>query len=99
MSKKGLSLDAHLFVCTNEKSKSKCCGGKGAAELRSTVKDLVKERPEWKGRIRVNAAGCLGHCENGIAAVLYPQGKWFTNLKADDSEILIKAVEKSLESK
>jgi (2Fe-2S) ferredoxin len=99
MSEKDLSLRAHLFVCTNQKANGSCCGAKGGAELRAAVKELSKARPEWKGKVRINSAGCLGHCEEGIAAVIYPQGKWFTNLKSSDSQLLIDAVDEALKSK
>jgi (2Fe-2S) ferredoxin len=48
--------------------------------------------------VRVNAAGCLGQCEQGIAAVLYPKGEWFLNLMPGDAPLLVSAVEKALES-
>ena len=28
--------------------------------------------------IRVQKAGCLGQCENGISCVVYPEGVWYT---------------------
>lgn len=92
------NLKAHLFVCTNEK-KGLYCGERGGAKLRSRVKDLSKEHPEWKGRVRVNSSGCLGRCEDGIVAVLYPQGQWFTNLDAKDDAVLIEAVANAIKSK
>ena len=57
---------------------------------------LIKNR-YGKGRVRVNQSGCLDRCEQGIAAVLYPQAEWFTDLKANDSETLVKALERALE--
>jgi (2Fe-2S) ferredoxin len=92
------NLKAHLFVCTNEK-KGECCGEKGGAKLRARIKELSKEHPEWKGQVRINAAGCLGRCEEGIVAVLYPEGKWFTGLDVKDEDLLINAVKNSLDGK
>ena len=28
--------------------------------------------------IRVQKAGCLGQCEQGISCVVYPEGVWYT---------------------
>lgn len=89
-------LDAHLFICTNQKDGVECCAQKGAASLHAAVKEVCSNRPEWKGRVRINRAGCLGHCEKGIAAVLYPEGKWFHGLTEKDAARLVEAVEKAL---
>lgn len=82
------TLDAHLFICTNKRDKGECCADKGSVELRDEVKRLAK-KAGLKGRIRVNAAGCLGHCSEGITTVLYPEGKWLTQLTKDDAPVLL----------
>ena len=86
-------LEAHLFVCTNHKGTGENCGGKDSQKLRDGLKNWAKQaHPEWKGRVRVNSSGCLGHCKRGITAVLYPEGRWFTQLKQDDHEVLAQAL-------
>jgi (2Fe-2S) ferredoxin len=76
--------ELHLFICTNKRASGECCADKGAAALRDELKArLKKKHPEWKGKVRVNAAGCLGQCETGITAVLYPEGRWFERLTPD----------------
>jgi predicted metal-binding protein len=88
---------AHLFVCTNSRApgaKRESCGHKGSEALRAQVKEMCKARG-LKG-VRINSAGCLDQCEQGIAAVLYPQGEWHLNLKAEDAETLVAAVEKAV---
>lgn len=92
------NLKAHLFVCTNEK-KGSYCGDKGGAKLRSRVKDRSKENPDWKGQVRINSSGCLGRCEDGIVAVLYPSNQWFTNLDSKDDDVLVEAVSNALKDK
>jgi predicted metal-binding protein len=83
------NLETHLFICTNSKEKGESCGMKGSADLRNAVKEICqKESKGWHGRIRVNTAGCLGRCKEGIAAVFYPQSEWLVNLKRDDSSVL-----------
>lgn len=80
-------LDQHLFICTHEREAGKdSCGAKGAAPMRDELKAWAKKN--CAGKVRINAAGCLGHCEQGIAAVAYPQGKWFLDLKSTDLEVL-----------
>jgi len=89
-------LKAHLFVCTNAPQAEGKCGHKNAETLRRELKDNFKNSP-WTNDIRVNASGCLGHCEKGIAAVLYPDAKWFLELKTTDAKTLFEEVSASLE--
>jgi (2Fe-2S) ferredoxin len=87
---------AHLFVCTNDRgpgAKRESCGPKGGDALRGRVKEMCRARG-LKG-VRINSAGCLDQCEQGMVAVLYPKGEWFLNLKPEDAEKLVDAVEKA----
>lgn len=87
----GKNLEAHLFICTNVRETEGSCSQKGSVELREKVKKLCQDESRgWHGRIRVNTAGCLGRCEEGITAVLYPQAKWMTHLTKDSAHILEK---------
>ena len=83
----------HLFICTNAPDKSGKCGSKGAEELRKEVKEQCKK--EFGKSVRVNSAGCLGYCERGIAAVIYPQGEWLFELDKKDSDKVVKRVKKN----
>ena len=79
-------LECHLFICTNSPDREGKCGHKGSEQLRQKVKEqLLTEANEKK--VRVNAAGCLGHCEDGITAVIYPQAEWMLNLKNTDEDV------------
>lgn len=93
------ALDVHLFVCTNRKERGDCCAARGGGELRDAAKTLAAQTPEWKGRVRVNASGCLGHCERGIAAVVYPQARWFTELSSTDAPRLVEAIREAIEER
>jgi predicted metal-binding protein len=83
----------HLFICTNSPHNEKKCGFKGSEELRLKLKQHLQSMDVGKDqnnplKIRVNAAGCLGFCERGIAAALYPEGKIFLDLKNDEEAFL-----------
>lgn len=84
-------LSSHLFICTRERADGAACGSSGSKELLAHLKKELKVQPGCE-RLRVNAAGCLGRCEEGIVAVLYPQGQWFTQVSASDGDILKNAV-------
>ena len=85
----GHNLEAHVFVCTNAREGKKSCAGSGSLELREGIKKICQDPDRhWHGRVRINTAGCLGRCEKGVAAVIYPEGKWLENLKATDVAVV-----------
>ena len=73
----------HLFVCTNRRENGKSCADAGGAEIRDALKTKCKGLDE----VRVNASGCLGFCERGVVAVIYPEAKWFFDLKNDSKTV------------
>lgn len=80
-------LKAHLFVCT---SCTYTCNGKEsdpklAGNLRKNLKNKAAERFS-KEEVRVSAVECLGQCENGIAAVMYPSGEWLLDIRPEDED-------------
>ena len=55
----------------------------GGKEVHAWFKAEGKAR-DWKGRIRVNKAGCLDQCEFGPSVVVYPEGTWYQPATAED---------------
>lgn len=88
---------AHLFVCTNSPDRPGKCGSKGSEEIRKNLKDACRQ--EFGKTVRVSSSGCMGYCERGIVAVVYPQNEWMLDLtSADSAKVLDKvreAVQKS----
>ena len=59
--------------------------------MRIYAKDKIKELnlSNEGNRIRINAAGCLGRCDEGPVLVVYPEGVWYTYVdKFDVDEII-----------
>jgi predicted metal-binding protein len=78
-------LKAHVFVCTNTRANGEAsCGAKGSETFRKELKEEAKKM--FGKSVRINASGCLGPCEQGIACVIYPQGEWKLNLTANDHD-------------
>lgn len=90
-------LKSHLFICTNSPQIEGRCGHKNAEALRRELKERCKNAP-WGRDIRINSSGCLGHCEKGIAAVMYPQTEWFFDLTDKDGDKLFEAIDSSFKS-
>jgi predicted metal-binding protein len=81
------NLKAHLFICTNTKSDGSGCGPLNASHLVDELKPWIKENG-LKEQLKVTRSGCLGHCQEGVAAVCYPQNQWFTKLASTDGNQL-----------
>jgi (2Fe-2S) ferredoxin len=86
-------LELHVFVCTNQKANKESCAPRGAEKIRAELKDWAKSNPQWKGKIRINASGCLDRCKEGVAIAMYPQDKWLVNVEPDDLDGLKATIE------
>ena len=83
--------ERHVFVCVNRRPDGHqrgCCAAAGGEALRDRLKVAVKNAG-LKGRVRVNAAGCLDLCERGAVAVVYPEGVWYGEVRDDDVDELV----------
>jgi (2Fe-2S) ferredoxin len=91
-----MSYKKHLFICTNgNPDDPKKCASKGALELHAQVKEMACQDFNPK-EVRINRSGCLGYCEKGITAVLYPDSRWFYELTPKSESLLLKTLRESL---
>ena len=76
----------HVFVCQNIRNNPsrKSCGLKGV-KIHSKLKKIVYKNRLNKD-IRINKSGCLDQCERGPCLVVYPMGKWYTEIDLGDCE-------------
>jgi (2Fe-2S) ferredoxin len=89
-----MSYKSHLFICTNKPDKPGKCGYEGSDDLRAKMKERCREA--FGKDVRVSSSGCMGMCEHGIVAVVYPQGKWLLDLQKKDDDIVFDAVAESM---
>ncbi|WP_028310643.1 (2Fe-2S) ferredoxin domain-containing protein [Derxia gummosa] len=81
----------HMFICTNQRDKGEaCCAAHDAQAMVDHAKKRVKAAGVGgEGGVRVQKAGCLGRCDDGPVAVVYPEGTWYTFIdKTDIDEIV-----------
>lgn len=82
-------IEVHVFVCTNQKPPGKeCCALKGGKELREELKDRFLKREDLRGRVRINASGCLDKCSQAVACVIYPKGEWIVQAAAQSADAI-----------
>ncbi len=81
----------HVFFCQNLREDGQpCCGEHQAEVLRFEAKEKLKNLGvHGRGKIRVNAAGCLGRCAEGPVLVVYPEGVWYTYVDGEDIDEII----------
>ncbi|MCL4799884.1 MAG: (2Fe-2S) ferredoxin domain-containing protein [Burkholderiales bacterium] len=81
----------HVFFCCNQRKPGEnCCNDRGATELRTYAKDRVKAlKLNGKGKVRINAAGCLDRCDEGPVIVVYPGEVWYTYVDKHDIDEII----------
>jgi len=80
-------IKTHVFICTNgQPDQIGKCASKGSESLHALVKAQCQDLGP---SARINKSGCLGQCERGIAAVIYPHGYWHLELTDKDSTKLV----------
>lgn len=81
----------HVFFCCNQRENGEgCCNDFGASDLQMFAKSRVGELGlNGPGQVRINKAGCLGRCEEGPVAVVYPEGVWYRYVDKEDIEEII----------
>lgn len=94
MDKKPVPYRRTLFVCVHERpglGARVSCGapGRGGLELLEALKAGVKAAG-LGGRVRVARSGCLDLCEQGPNCFLYPSGEWYSGVKPQDAQDIVK---------
>lgn len=84
MAKKNHDARCHILVCGGDH-----CKESGAKELRSRLKDLVKEQ-QLKDRIKVDKCSCLGRCDRGPNVTIVPSVTLLEGMGADHAEEILK---------
>ena len=81
----------HVFICLNRRDNNEpCCMQHDAENAFEYMKAKVKSLGlAGEGKVRINRAGCLDHCNNGPVMVVYPQAVWYTFIDNEDIDEII----------
>ena len=84
----------HVFVCNG-----KSCSAVGSAEVKAAFEAELQKRnlrygKESKGRnpqgsIVLTDCGSIGFCSIGAAVLVYPEGVWYAQVRAEDVEEIV----------
>lgn len=80
----------HVFVCEScryQTSETGLCHPDTAKILRKRVKEICADKAS-KQELRINGSACLGQCEKGISAVIYPEATHLQFLQEGDEHRL-----------
>ena len=79
-------LDAHVFVCVNDRdSEYACCADVGGEETTAAVKAWLRERNAFWSPIGVSTTDCLGLCsEAGTAITIQPRDEWYAEVTPEE---------------
>jgi len=83
----------HIFFCNNVRTDGKqCCSQRGAKEMYRYAKDKCRANGTLgKGMIGVSESRCLGRCENGPVAVVYPDNVWYQYIDEEDIDEIMES--------
>lgn len=89
------NIQRHVFVCNG-----KSCAAVGSADVKKAFEDELQKRElrygkESKGRnpngsILLTDCGSIGFCSIGTAVLVYPEGVWYGQVRAEDVPEIIK---------
>ncbi|MBA5249348.1 MAG: (2Fe-2S) ferredoxin domain-containing protein [Gammaproteobacteria bacterium] len=81
----------HIFFCNNQRKDGKpCCAQFSAKDSYRYVKDKCRDEGKLgKGKIGVSESRCLGRCESGPVAVVYPDNIWYQYIDEEDLDDII----------
>jgi (2Fe-2S) ferredoxin/predicted O-methyltransferase YrrM len=74
----------HVFVCTQEKPEGvTCCPGSGSLRVLGALHRELGAQGLDK-EVQVTTCGCLGICDDGPIAIVYPDAIWYRKLREED---------------
>ncbi len=81
----------HVFVCTQTRPPGHprgSCGQLGCAAVFQAFLQQFEQRQLY-GQFALTSTGCLGACEFGPTAIVYPEGVMYTRLKPEDVPVIV----------
>ncbi len=83
----------HIFFCNNQRKDGKaCCSQLGAKEMYRYAKDTCRDAGQMgEGKIGISESRCLGRCEHGPVAVVYPDNIWYQYIDEEDIDEIMES--------
>lgn len=91
MKKEALNSKLEVFICNHKRDNQDDCFHKGGKELTDNLKKWSREK--FGSEVKIFRSGCIGKCEEGIAALCYPSKEFLVDLTRMDEEEMKKYIE------
>ncbi len=79
----------HVFICDQKKPEGVlCCAARGSAATIDALRKEVAARGLMDA-VQITLCGSLGVCERGPNLVVYPEGVWYSGVRAEDVPELV----------
>lgn len=80
----------HVYACTqNKPDGAPCCSANGALETLQSLRRALAEQG-LADAVQVTTCGSLGLCGRGPNMVVYPEGVWYSGVRPEDVEELVR---------
>ncbi len=82
----------HIFICTNQKSKGRCCANANADEIFQYFKDSLAanmDKLNKSKKFKVVKTSCLGRCSLGPNIFISPDNVWYNYSSFADVDTII----------
>jgi (2Fe-2S) ferredoxin/predicted O-methyltransferase YrrM len=74
----------HVFVCDQQKPEGvPCCSARGSGKVLEALRREINARG-LEDEVQVTACGSVGLCERGPNLIVYPEGTWYSGVRAED---------------
>lgn len=74
----------HVYMCTQEKPEGMpCCSANGSPAVLDALRAEIG-KAGLGDEVQVTTCGSLGLCERGPNMVVYPEGVWYSKVRAED---------------
>ncbi|MGO8786826.1 MAG: methyltransferase [Terriglobia bacterium] len=81
----------HVFICDQKKPEGvPCCPARGAADTIEALRKEVAARG-LLDEVQITTCGSLGLCDGGPNLVVYPEGVWYSGMRAEDVPELVES--------
>jgi NADH-quinone oxidoreductase subunit F len=75
---------AHVLVCAGA-----ACVSSGCREIRDAIVNKVQEY-KLQDEVKIIETGCVGSCDLGPLALVYPEGVFYQKLKPEDADEIVR---------
>jgi (2Fe-2S) ferredoxin/precorrin-6B methylase 2 len=81
----------HVFICDQKKPEGvPCCPARGSGATIDALRKEVGARG-LVDEVQITTCGSLGLCERGPNLVVYPEGVWYSGVRAEDVSELVES--------